>query len=165
MSNALQALLKLRSVFAVVVFAAVCTGVSAEEEFDLESITPEFIQTTREKAELGVAEAQAALGGLYYKGWGVPQDYGEAVKWYRRAAEQGDASAQFNLGASYHNGEGVPQNYWEAYIWHSLAAANGNEKAAEYRDDNARHLSPADLTSAQKEAARRHAKIQGETDN
>ncbi len=31
---------------------------------------------------------------MYEKGQGVPQDYAEAVSWYRKAAEQGDAYAQ-----------------------------------------------------------------------
>jgi len=31
---------------------------------------------------------------MYFKGQGVPQDYAEAVKWYRLAAEQGDDEAQ-----------------------------------------------------------------------
>ena len=35
------------------------------------------------------------------KGQGVPQDYAEAVKWYRLAADQGNASAQNNLGFMY----------------------------------------------------------------
>ena len=35
---------------------------------------------------------------MYDNGEGVPQDYAEAVKWYRLAAEQGDARAQYNLG-------------------------------------------------------------------
>ena len=45
---------------------------------------------------------------------GVPQNYAEAVKWYRLAADQGDARAQFNLGFMYGTGQGVPQNYAEA---------------------------------------------------
>ena len=44
-------------------------------------------------------------------GQGVPQDYEEAIKWYRLAAEQGYASAQYNLGVMYDNGDGVPQDY------------------------------------------------------
>jgi hypothetical protein len=36
---------------------------------------------------------------MYEKGQGVPQDYKEAVKWYRLAAEQGYADAQTNLDA------------------------------------------------------------------
>ena len=34
-------------------------------------------------------------------GQGVPQDYAEAVKWYRKAAEQGDVNAQHNIGLMY----------------------------------------------------------------
>jgi TPR repeat protein len=61
--------------------------------------------------------AQYNLGLMYGKGWGVPQDYAEAAKWYRRAAEQGYAKAQYNLGVMYYNGEGVPQDYAEAVKW------------------------------------------------
>ena len=41
------------------------------------------LQELREKAEQGEADAQYNLGGMYYIGEGVPQDYAEAVKWYR----------------------------------------------------------------------------------
>ena len=118
------------------------------------------VQRIREQAEQGVAKAQFNLGVRYDNGRGVPQDYAEAAKWYRRAAEQGHASAQYNLGVMYSIGQGVPQNNREAYIWFSLAAASGNQKAAEYREDDARKLSPAQLSSAQAEAARRQAEIQ-----
>ncbi len=36
------------------------------------------------------ALAQYNLGGMYATGGGVPQDYQEAVRWYRLAAEQGE---------------------------------------------------------------------------
>jgi TPR repeat protein len=42
---------------------------------------------------------QNNLGVMYYGGEGVPQDYAEAVKWYRKAADQGYAPAQAGLGA------------------------------------------------------------------
>lgn len=38
---------------------------------------------------------------MYKFGEGVPQDYVEAVKWFRMAAEQGYAGAQHNLGVMY----------------------------------------------------------------
>ena len=38
---------------------------------------------------------------MYDEGQGVPQDYAEAVKWYRMAADQGNADAQSNLGFMY----------------------------------------------------------------
>jgi TPR repeat protein len=46
----------------------------------------------------GDAFAQSALGFFYAEGRGVPQDYVEAVKWFRKAAVQGDATAQYNVG-------------------------------------------------------------------
>ena len=52
---------------------------------------------------------------MYYSGLGVPQDYTQAVAWYRKAAEQGYAGAQFNLGAMYAKGGGVPQDYVESH--------------------------------------------------
>ena len=41
---------------------------------------------------------------MYANGQGVPQDYAEAVKWYRLAADQGDADAQSYLGVMYAKG-------------------------------------------------------------
>ena len=48
--------------------------------------------------------AQSNLGGMYAEGRGIPQDFKEAVKWYRRAADQGLSTAQFNLGVTYEMG-------------------------------------------------------------
>ena len=59
------------------------------------------------------------------KGQGVPQDYAEAVKWYRKAAEQGNAEAQSNLGMMYYAGQGVPQDHAEAAKWYLKAAEQG----------------------------------------
>ncbi len=44
---------------------------------------------------------------MYDKGQGVPQDYAEAMRWYRSAAEQGNAKAQSNLGIMYLVGQGA----------------------------------------------------------
>jgi uncharacterized protein len=59
----------------------------------------------------------------------VPQDYQEAVKWYRLAAAQGYAPAENSLGVAYEKGQGVPQDYHQAVKWYRLAAAQGNELA------------------------------------
>ena len=58
---------------------------------------------------------------MYAKGFGVSQDYGEAVKWWRLAAAQGNARAQRNLGIAYENGRGVAQDHREAAKWFRLA--------------------------------------------
>ena len=123
----------------------------------------EAVRWYRMAAEQGDANAQFNLGYMYGNGRGVVQDYAEAVRWHRMAAERGVAEAQFILGVMYSNGQGVPQNYREAYIWFSLAAVKGVDKAAEYRDDDARQLSPYELSAAQKEAAQRYARIQNRT--
>ena len=56
----------------------------------------------------------------------LPQDYEEAIRWFRLAAEQGVASAQSRLGFMYSKGEGVPQDDREAVRWHRLAAKQGH---------------------------------------
>ena len=76
-------------------------------------------------AEEGNAVAQNNLGLMYENGWGVPQDYKEAVYWYRLAVEQGYAIAQYNLGLMYEKGKGVPQDYKEAARLYRLAAEQG----------------------------------------
>ncbi|MDO9312787.1 MAG: tetratricopeptide repeat protein [Nitrosomonas sp.] len=59
----------------------------------------------------------------------VPQDYKQAVDWYRKAAAQGDAGAQYNLGVMYFEGKGVPQDYKQAVDCYKKAAAQGNATA------------------------------------
>ena len=68
------------------------------------------------------AGAQLAIGRMYERGIGVPQDYAKAVEWYRRAAEQGLARAQYNLGRMYDYGRGVTQDYAKAVKWNRRAA-------------------------------------------
>jgi len=90
-----------------------------------DNTTPPLLENLKVLAEQGVAEAQHNLGLRYENGRGVPQDYEEAVKWYRKAAEQGIAASQFNLGVSYENGRGVPQDFEEAVKWYRKAAERG----------------------------------------
>jgi hypothetical protein len=66
---------------------------------------------------------------LYSNGQGVPQDYKEALKWFRAAAEQGYDKAQCLLGILYFNGQGAPQDYKEAIKWYRAAAEQGNADA------------------------------------
>jgi hypothetical protein len=59
----------------------------------------------------------------------VPQDYVEAVKWYRKAAEHGDFFAQNNLGRAYAAGHGIQQDYAQAAAWYRKAAEQGYAQA------------------------------------
>jgi len=88
---------------------------------------------------------------MYKKGKGVPQDFAEAMKWYRLAADQGNASAQNNLGRMFFQGQGVLRNYVRAYMWASLAAAQGLEIME-------KEMTPAQLVEAQRLAREWKAK-------
>ncbi len=110
----------------------------------------------RPLAAQGNAFAQSNLGFMYDSGQGVPQDQGEAVKWYRLAAEQGNARAQSNLGSMYASGEGVPQDYVQAYLWANLAASRfpssakeDRDQAAHNRDIVASKMTPAQIAEAE----------------
>ena len=47
---------------------------------------------------------------MYYNGYGVKQDYFEAVNWYQSGGA-GYAQAQLNLGVMYYKGQGVKQDF------------------------------------------------------
>jgi len=80
-------------------------------------------------AEEGDAKAQALLGLMYDKGFGVERDYATAVEWVQLAAEQRFADAQHNLGAKYALGQGVIQDYLKAHMWGNIAKSNGSANA------------------------------------
>ena len=76
--------------------------------------------------------AMFRLGLLYVKGQGVPQDYAEAVKWFRRAANRRNAAAQLALGNAYGRSLGVTQDNAEAVKWFRKAAEQGHAQAQLY---------------------------------
>lgn len=84
------------------------------------------VRTVRASAEVGDAESEAKLGSIYLRGRGVPQDYGEALRWYRKAAEQNSANGEVGVGAAYYHGYGVPTDYVESMRWYRRAADQGN---------------------------------------
>ena len=84
------------------------------------------IKKLKQQANQGDADAQTNLGIAYANGQGVPQDYVQAVKWFRLAADQGGAKYQYNLGLAYAKGHGVPQDYVQAVKWFRLAGDQGD---------------------------------------
>jgi len=61
---------------------------------------------------------------MYRRGDGIPQDYAEALSWFRKSAEQGQSAALYMLGAMYRDGEGVSQDFTEAYYLFNLSTAD-----------------------------------------
>jgi len=60
-------------------------------------IEPERRQLLLDLADKGIPEAQINLGMMFESGQGVPQDYKEAIRWYRLAADLGHIKAQEKL--------------------------------------------------------------------
>lgn len=106
------------------------------------------------RAETGDVTAQLMLGDMFAAGEGVPQDYVEAVYWYRLAAKRGIAKAQLSLGLLYSQGQGVDQSIAIAYQWAAVAAAQGVKEAIEARDLIGGQLDAEALGRAQELAAR-----------
>lgn len=71
------------------------------------------------------------IGGMYYSGKGVGQDYAEALKWYRKAAEKGLATAMSNIAYMYYKGKGVEKDLDAAYDWAIKAGDNGYDLTVE----------------------------------
>lgn len=87
------------------------------------------VDSLREKAEQGDANAEFKLGLAFSVGNGVEQNLEEAVAWYRKAVERGHTSAIYNLGVFYHYGRGVTKNLQEAVRLYQLAAEKDHNGA------------------------------------
>jgi len=83
----------------VAILAALLLVASAGAGKSFEAAEAKF-ESAKAKAEQGDGESQAILGARYASGNGVPQDHGEAAKWYRKAAEQGIALALIDVNRS-----------------------------------------------------------------
>ena len=136
-----------RTVLLAVLVVALGASIRAQDEQALADL--------RARAEAGEADAQFNLGVMYDNGEGVPQNYAEAMRWYRlAAAEQGLASAQHNLGITYANGRGVSQDDVQAHMWFNLAASRSTgedrETMVKARDDVADQMTREQTAEAQR---------------
>ncbi len=131
-----------RSVLGVV-GTAVCTLFlvpahgTAQDSLSVSCVSVQFLSPLEDLnrcAEDGYTKAQSGLGLRYYAGGAAPQDYAEAVRWFRLAAEHGDAEAQVMLGVMSANGLGVPKDDAKALQWYLIATEQGDEAAQRRRD-------------------------------
>lgn len=111
-------------------------GVAAYDRSDYAAALREW----QPLADLGNAEAQHRLGGIYRYGEGVQRDYVEAAKWHRLAAEQGHTESQLALGKMHFRcgslesrfdslcPSAVPvyPDYSQAVRWYRMAAEQAN---------------------------------------
>ena len=111
------------------------------------------IERRRREAESGNVDAQFALGNLYERGHGVPQDYSESARWYREAAEQGHAGAQLYLGIYLAQGNGVEQDLVEALKWLELAKqgnALDEASAVECQNNLIKHMTAEQIAEGRR---------------
>lgn len=84
----------------------------------------DFVPTKR-LAEAGFDDYQNEFGSMFEEGEVLPQDFKEALKWYKRSAEQGNLDATHNMARIYHRGIGVRKNHKKAFELFRSAANNG----------------------------------------
>src|SRR5258706_14986342 len=81
-----------------------------------------LFEDTKAKAEKGDVMAQLDLGLEYEAGNAIPQDFAEALKWYRKSADQGNDISALMLAQMYSEGRGVDKSLDEAAKWFRKAA-------------------------------------------
>jgi len=113
-------------------------GVSSSEKWNGKAYA---LNQLRPFADSGDPIAQCKVGDIYEFGSGgsflfegilqtpIPENYAEALSWYRKAADQGYTEAQVHLGVMYGLGWGVPRDDTEATRWYRKAADQGNATA------------------------------------
>src|SRR6185295_16934152 len=111
-------------IFAALLFA-ILVSLSPYAYSQSKAPAAESIETKAAPADNGDVYLENDLGEMYAIGRGVPQDYAEAVRWFRKAADGGYARAQFNLGFSYITARGVMRDWGEGARWCRPAAELG----------------------------------------
>ena len=77
---------------------------------------PLSLQDTLESANQGDKAALYNLGVIYANGWGVSENAGEAIRWFRQAATQGSLLARYELGLIYSDSDSIHASDVKAYV-------------------------------------------------
>jgi hypothetical protein len=110
----------------------------------------------------GNSHAQFELGATFVTGRAEPEDFIEAVRWFKKSAEQGNPRAQNGLAILYAKGLGVRRSFLEAYVWFDLAAERfehglRREQALELREMVRALMSPEQAIEADRAIEARKA--------
>ncbi len=77
-------------------------------------------------AEKGDAVAQNEVGGWYYRGRHVNQNYQKALEWWSKSAKQGNAEAIGNMALCYQTGNGIEADSVKASQLYLTSIKKGN---------------------------------------
>ncbi len=100
--------------------------VAATAQQTLQEAT-DSIKNVLAQAKKGDATAQNEVGGWYYRGRHVKQNYKEALEWWTKSAKQGNIKAIGNLGLCYRTGHGVDADSTKASQLFLRSIKGGNK--------------------------------------
>jgi hypothetical protein len=103
---------------------ALCPAVASAQQ-TLEEAT-DSIKNILVLAKQGDAVAQNEVGGWYYRGRHVTQNYEEALQWWAKSAQQGNTQAIGNMGLCYQTGHGIATDSLRASQLYLKSIKNGN---------------------------------------
>lgn len=87
---------------------------------------PQYLRLMRAAADQGHVIAQEKVAEIHGKGWGVPVNHAEAVRWNTIASNNGSVWATTSLAVQYAIGEGVPRNRARAAQLYRISAERGD---------------------------------------
>ncbi len=103
---------------------SLCPTVASAQQ-TLEEAT-DSIKNILTLAKQGDAVSQNEVGGWYYRGRHVKQNYEEALQWWSKSAKQGNAQAIGNMGLCYQTGHGIAADSLKATQLYQKSIKNGN---------------------------------------
>ncbi len=109
-----------------VALIAVCPTAALAQQ-SMEEAT-DSIKNILALAKKGDAKAQNEVGGWYYRGRHVKQNYEEALQWWSKSAKQGNVSAIGNMGLCYQTGRGIAADSLTASKLYLRSIKGGNKE-------------------------------------
>lgn len=118
---------KLIYTFGVLAAMAYAAAIPASAQKQTLEEATDSLKTVLADAKKGDAEAQNTVGGWYYRGRHVKQDYKEALQWWSKSAKQGNAKAIGNMGLCYKKGHGIAADSIKAVRLMQRSIKEGNK--------------------------------------
>ena len=115
-------------------FAALLCSLNIAAAKTVAEIKEDYIRHLPEiqrAAEAGNPNAQAILGTMYKRGWGVERNDSQAYEWLEKSAQQGNKMAQNNLAGLYTR-DNTQNNDEKALQLLHQSAEERNDVAANY---------------------------------
>lgn len=90
----------------------------------------DLLKSYENKCNAGDEMACGVVGGVYdfaFEAYGVKQDYGKAMKFYKKGCDNGNYRSCNNLGFMYENEKGVKLDYKKTFELYTKSCDIGND--------------------------------------